>query len=168
MKKRLAVLMLCAGLILAPGCSLFRGGTAKQNAVQALKTTTGTAIVAMTLAGLAYDAGAFGPPRSDQAEQTWGKIAEQSLLLNRALTAWTEAIRTNQNTSTYQFAVSQALAVLAAVLPTTKKQAALTPASFDPDAFGPPVTAQIPSLETLERFANPDSFRASYAIGGSR
>lgn len=176
MKKRLIVWMLCAGLILTPGCSLFRGGTAKQNAVQALVSTTRTAVALMTVAGIAYDAGAFGEPGSDRAEQTWNRIATQSVQLNQALTAWSEAIRANKDATTYQFAVSQALAVLTALLPATKKQSALTP---DELRLGPsnnpgfsesyPAIVRLPPLETLERFGTPDSFRPSYAyVGGSR
>lgn len=168
MRKRLIVWMLCVGLILTPGCSLFRGGSAKQNAVQALVSTTRTAVALMTVAGIAYDAGAFGEPGSDRAEQTWNRIATQSVQLNQALTAWSEAIRANKDATTYQFAVSQALAVLTALLPGTKKQSALTPGAFELEA-APPLVSRLPPLETLERFGNPDSFRPSYAYaGGSR
>jgi hypothetical protein len=95
-------------------------GNAKTNAVQALVITTRSAVLLMTAAGIAYDAGAFGPPGSDRAEDTWSKIAAESIRMNEALTAWSEAIKTNKDASSYVSMVAQALAVINALLPTRK------------------------------------------------
>lgn len=160
-KRLIAVLLLIAS-ISASGCGMFRGmmggGNAKENAVSALVTTTRSAVVLMTLAGIAYDSGAFGAPGSARAEDTWNKIAAESLRLNSALNAWSDAIRTNKDTSAYAALVAQALAVLAAILPPRGAPSggqALLPA----DPLNP---ARLAVFD----FSRPLTFRAAHAYGG--
>lgn len=108
-------------IVVLPGCSWFRNldhGDAKANAVQALVTTTRSAVLLMTAAGLAYDAGAFGAPGTPRAEDTWGKIAAESVRMSEALSAWSEAIRVGGETSAFATMVGTALAVIQALLPT--------------------------------------------------
>lgn len=142
------------------GCNLFRnmGGTpmenARANAVQALVTTTRAAVLLMTAAGIAYDAGAFGEPGSDRAEDTWEKISAESIRMSTALTAWTEAIKANKDASVHASMVAQALAVIGALLPGKLR------ASVD--------GADVPVAAHLEQ---PGTFRrtpTSYATGGAR
>lgn len=140
-----------------PGCGTFRGGTAKQNAVQALVTTTRSAVLLMTAAGIAYDAGAFGEPGSARAEETWSRIAAESLRLNAALNDWTQAIKDNKDASTYNSMVAQALAVIAALLP-GKGRAALVV----------PVIDELTLPSDIAAFVRADSFRPQFAIGGAR
>lgn len=147
---------LIAALMLL-GCGTFRGGTAKQNAVQALVTTTRSAVLLMTAAGIAYDAGAFGEPGSARAEETWSRIAAESLRLNAALNDWTQAIKDNKDASTYNSMVAQALAVIAALLPGKGRAALVSP---ETDATTLP--------NNIAAFARPESFRPQYATGGAR
>src|SRR5690349_14873264 len=155
-RRWLGVTLIAA--LLLPGCtSLFRIGTAKQNAVQALVTTTRSAVLLMTAAGIAYDAGAFGEPGSPRAEETWSRIAAESLRLNAALNDWTQAIKDNKDASTYNSMVAQALAVIAALLP-SKGRAALVMPMMDESTLP----------DDIALFACPESFQLQYAIGGSR
>jgi len=104
----------------AISCAMLRGMSgrgSKANAVQALVTTTRSAVLLMTAAGIAYDAGAFGEPGSPRAEDTWRKISVESVRMGEALTAWSEAIKANRDASTYAAMVAQALAVIGALLP---------------------------------------------------
>ncbi len=162
-KKTSAVRVLVTLMVIsfASNCGTLRNlssGTAKKNAVQALVTTTRSAVLLMTLAGNAYDAGAFGTPGSAQAEATWNKIADQSLRLNEALTAWTEAIRANKDSSAYVSLVGQALAVIGALLPASTR-GELVP-------VGIPIGFEY-LARAVPRLSRPDSFRMAFA-GGSR
>lgn len=152
---RKLIISILAGLLLSQ-CALlhdFGGGDAKANAVQALVTTTRSAVLLMTAAGIAYDAGAFGAPGSPRAEDTWKKISVESVRMGEALTAWSEAIKANKDASVYQSMVSQALAVIGALLPTrTGAALILPPLHGDPFA-------------SSSMLAIPDSFRLS--VGGA-
>lgn len=152
----LAVLIIAALSSVQMGCglTLFHGGTAKANAVQALVTTTRMAVALMTAAGIAYDAGAFGAPGGAKAEDTWNKIAAESLRMNTALNGWSAAIVANKDASTYQSMVAQALAVLAALLP-APKHSEILPVIPEPLAFA-------------WKLEHPDQFRNVAFAGGSR
>lgn len=158
--RSLVTLFLLIAMIGSSGCGMVRNmmgsGDAKENAVSALVTTTRSAVVLMTLAGIAYDSGAFGEPGSPRAEDTWSKIAAESLRLNSALNAWSEAIKANKDSAAYAALVAQALAVLAAILPPRGAggggQALLPPEPF------------YPSRLAIADFAHPLSFR--HAHGG--
>lgn len=117
------VMLLSAVLVTGCGTSMFGAGTAKRNALQALVTTTRSAVLLMTAAGIAYDAGAFGPVGSTQAEATWAKIAQQSVLMSNALNEWQAAVKANKDASAYQSIVAQGLAVLGALLPAASRSA---------------------------------------------
>jgi len=134
--------------------SLFTGGTAKDNAVQALVTTTRSAVLMMTAAGIAYDAGAFGTPGSPKAEQTWDRIADESKRMNAALTAWSEAIKANKDASAYAALVSQGLAVIGALLPARTHSELIVPPLMDRD---------VPAA--IARLARPEAFRAAISGG---
>lgn len=153
MRARIAV-FLSFFLILSSSCSWFKGmnsGNSKANAIQALVTTTRSAVLLMTAAGIAYDAGAFGEPGSQKAEDTWSKIAAESIRMNEALTAWSEAIKANKDASSYVSMVSQALAVINALLPTRKISN---------------INIDNPTIESLR---NPNFFRAQvWSYGGAK
>lgn len=153
--KRTFALALTLMIILNSGCSLFRGGTAKQNAVQALVTTTRSAILIMTAAGIAYDAGAFGQPGSARAEETWSRISAESIRLHTALTAWQTAIEENKDATPYASGVAQALAVIGALLPSSTHSDLGVP--YVPPTFDAPAA--------IARFADPSSFAFA---GGAR
>lgn len=159
---RLVALALVTALVLG-GCqsTLFRGGTAKQNAVQAIVTVTRAADALMTAAGIAYNAGAFGVAGSPRAEETWSRISAESLRMHEALTAWDAAIRVNKDATTYSFAVSQALAVIAALLPGGRAEVQ-RPAPAWADMYD--------YQDLIERLSCPDAFRSSHdlAFGGAR
>lgn len=167
MRRARNVVALLVVMLALDGCSLrnlFGGGgntqTAKQSAAQALVSTTNIAVALMTAAGLAYDAGAWGPPGSPQAEQMWSRVSAESLRLNSALTAWSKAILENKDSTVYAFSVEQAIAVLSALMP-PRKTTELLPA-FAPGSV----------RELIARLADPASFRAwspLYAqLGGAR
>ena len=161
---RLVIIASCLGALVLGGCrsmSIFRGGTTKQNAVQAIVTVTRAADALMTAAGIAYNAGAFGAPGSQRAEETWGRISSESTRMHDALTAWDAAIRANKDATTYSFAVAQALAVIAALLPGGRAE--LTRA--DP----PLALADFRRHRVrIARLASPDAFREGLAFGGAR
>lgn len=160
-RRGLAVFLLVT-TISASGCGMVRNmtgsGNAKENAVSALVTTTRSAVLLMTLAGIAYDTGAFGAPGSPRAEDTWNKIAAESLRLNSALNSWSEAIKTNKDSSTYAALVAQALAVIGALLPPRAGAGGLaqvTPADVHPARL------------LLVDFSKPDTFRRrAFPMGG--
>lgn len=143
-------------LALVSACSLFRGGTAQENAVQALVTTTRSAVLLVTAAGIAYDAGAFGEPGTPRAEDTWGKIAAESIRMNEALTAWTDAIKAGKDSSGYVSMVRQALAVIGALLPGKLR------------AVRDPVLWESSPVDSVARLSCPDSFRQHVELGGAR
>lgn len=141
-------LILSFFLLFNTGCSFFKnmgGSSARANAVQALVTTTRSAVVLMTAAGIAYDAGAFGEPGSPRAEDTWSKISTESIRMNEALTAWSEAIKNNKDSSSYVSMVSQALAVIQALLPNKKVS------NYD---------FNLNHTEMMTKLENPNQFRA--------
>lgn len=149
------VLILLTVLSLTGCGTLFgRNRSAKENAVQALVTTTRSCVLMMTAAGIAYDAGAFGQPGTPRAELTWSRIADQSVSMNKALTAWTDAIKENRDATAYSALVAQALAVIGALLP-NRPVSALEPIS------------DIRVIMSAD-LALPDSFRRFAFAGGSR
>jgi hypothetical protein len=159
---------LVSALILSASCgsvSLFRGGTAREHAVQALITATRSCVVLMTAAGIAYDAGAFGAPGSPRAEDTWNKIAAESLRMNEALTAWTEAIKMNRDAAAYATMVAQALAVIGALLPPKMNAEANYGLPFG-------IAVTITNLDNvIGQLRHPSRFHAPfayYAMGGAR
>lgn len=152
--RKLVVLLLA--VFLATHCAWMhnvRTGTAREGALQALVTTTRSAVLLMTAAGIAYDAGAFGAPGSARAEDTWRKIAAESIRMNQALTSWSEAIKANKDSSVYSSMVAQALAVIGALLP-TRGTSALSP---------PPWIVPHEEIAALYR---PSMFRPAVAAGG--
>lgn len=152
--RKLVVLLIA--FFLATHCAWMhnvRTGTAREGALQALVTTTRSAVLLMTAAGIAYDAGAFGAPGSTRAEDTWRKIASESIRMNQALTSWSEAIKANKDSSVYSSMVAQALAVIGALLP-TRGTSALTP---------PPWIAPREEIAALDR---PSMFRPAVAAAG--
>lgn len=143
-------------LALSLGCGTIRnlgGANAKANAVQALVTTTRGAVLLMTAAGIAYDAGAFGEPGSARAEDTWRKISVESVRMGEALTAWSEAIKANKDASTYSAMVAQALAVIGALLPSRQTSELIAP--------------DVQGAEAYAMLDRPDAFRR-FAYGGAR
>lgn len=145
-------------LLILQGCgftSLFRGGNdanmnARESALNALVTTTNSAVLVMTGLGIAYDLGAFGAPGSQKAEEMWGRISAESIRLSTALTAWSEALKANKDSSAAEALVSQALAVLGALMPPRV-------------GSGGGMASLLPSRERvmfgLGNLADPDSFR---------
>lgn len=167
--RRIAIPLIIASLLMFSGCSMLGslvgggdGQSSKATAVQALVTTTRAGVLLMTAAGIAYDAGAFGAPGSERAEETWGKIAAQSVRLSEALTAWTSAVKANENPTSHMSAAEQAIAIIGALLPSRPKKADL-----ENDRS---IAVTITSFEMeIDRLHAPLLFRqASAAFGGAR
>lgn len=161
--RAVALLLILLTFVGCGSMSLFRGGTAKENAVQAIVTVTKAADALMTAAGIAYNAGAFGEPGSQRAEETWSRISAESVRMHDALIAWDGAIRANKDSTTFSFAVSQALAVIAALLPGGPRANLVLPES--------PVTWASMFTDyrsSIGRLASPDTFIQQAAFGGAR
>lgn len=148
MRKRLVSLVALLAIVGAVGCQSFTGSS-KGAALQALVTTTRTAVLLMTAAGIAYNAGAFGTPGSANAEATWSKIAAQSVLMHGALSDWQAAVKSGKDASAFASIVGQALAVIGALLPaSTRTEALVLPFPTEDIAH------------SIGRLACPDSQRA--------
>lgn len=131
----------------------------RDSAAKALNMTTQAGVAIMTLAGAAYDAGAWGPPGSPRAEDVWGKLSSESVRLATALTAWADALDANKDTGPYQLVVATALAVITALLP-PRAHASL----------GPNVTDEDRAFYVLS-LSCPDAYREGGSMtiyGGSR
>ncbi len=124
--RKLSVWVLLVVLVIVPAtaCTSMDGGNAKQQALQALVTTTRSAVLLMTAAGIAYDAGAFGAPGSANAEATWNRIAAQSRLMHGALNEWQEAVKAGKDASAFASIVGQALAIIGSILPPATRASA--------------------------------------------
>lgn len=162
MRLKLSAILIVFSLLLNTQCAFTRnltGSTGKQEALQALVSTTRTAVLLMTAAGIAYNAGAFGAPGSANAEATWNKIAAQSVLISGALNDWQAAVKAGKDASAFASIVGQALAIIGAVLPPANRAQALTL---------PFPTEDI--AHSIGRLACPDSQRAwsLQLAGGAR
>lgn len=165
MKRFIATLLLSTMILISTGCTAFRdmtggGATARDSAAKALNVTTKSAVAIMTLAGAAYDLGAWGEPGSPRAEDAWAKISAESVRLSQALTAWADAVEANKDAGPYQLIVATALAVIVALLPPRQSSA------LD-ELHMPPVTDASRPLWTFA-FSQPDVFRSAVTVGGSR
>jgi uncharacterized membrane protein len=155
--KRLTAWILLMVLSILPlaGCATSGEGDAKQQALQALVTTTRTAVLLMTAAGIAYDAGAFGAPGSAKAEETRERISAQSLVMHKALNEWQAAVQAGRDASAFASIVGQALAVIGALLPAATRAGVNVPPE--------------PISQAIARLGCPDSFMgAPLTFGGAR
>lgn len=122
--RRIATLTLVLLVtITSTGCGSLRmfgsgnAASARDSAAKALNMTTKAGVAIMTLAGAAYQAGAWGAPGSPRAEDVRSKLEGESVRLSTALTAWADALEANKDTGPYELVVATALAVITALLP---------------------------------------------------
>lgn len=158
MRRIAMTLILLLATTASTGCgmSMFGSGrvvSARDSAAKALNMTTKAGVAIMTLAGAAYQAGAWGPPGSPRAEDVRSKLEAESVRLSTALTAWADALEANKDTGPYELVVATALAVITALLP---------PKTTD-NLSGPEITDGTQPAYAMS-LACPDT----YMIGGSR